>query len=143
MNIDSAFPGAYLKAADLQGKTARVIIAKVVMEDVGDDHKPVIYFQGKERGLALNKTNANTIKISYGTDTEQWIGKPLELFEALVDFQGRQVPAIRVRVSMQNHAPRQSSPVMSNGRVTNDWQAPTGPGAMQPDDDPLSDSVPF
>lgn len=140
MNIDTAFPGTYLKAADLQGRAAKVIIARVVMEDIGDDHKPVIYFQGKERGLVANKTNANTIKIAYGNDTDGWIGKPIELFEALVDFQGRQVAAIRIRIPRQ--APAQSSPVMSNGRVTNDWQAPS-PGAMQPDDDPLSDSVPF
>lgn len=139
MNIDSAFPGTYLKASDLQGQAARVTIAKVVMEDIGDDHKPVIYFQGKERGLVANKTNANTIKIAYGNDTDQWIGKPIELFEALVDFQGRQVAAIRIRIPRQ--APVQSSPVMSNSRVTNDWQAP--PGAMRADDDPLNDSVPF
>ena len=58
MDINAAFPGEFLKAADLQGRQAAVVIDRVEMQKVGDDHKPVAYFQGKDRGLVLNKTNA-------------------------------------------------------------------------------------
>src|SRR6185503_10037910 len=87
----------YLKAADLQGQNVRVVIDRVEMRDVGDDHKPVLFFQGKEKGVVLNKTNANNIAIAYGDDTDEWHGKEVVLYEAMVDFQGRSVAAIRIR----------------------------------------------
>ena len=97
MDIDAAFPSTYLKAADLQGKQVTVVMERIEMQDVGDDHKPVLYFQGKEKGLVLNKTNANNIKDAYGNETSGWFGKQLIIFPTKVDFSGRRVDAIRVR----------------------------------------------
>jgi hypothetical protein len=101
MRISSAFPGTYLKSADLQGRRVRVVMSHVGMEKVGDDSKPVLYFQGKEKGVVLNKTNSNAISMVYGEDTEHWTGQPIELFEAMVDFQGKTVSAIRMNVPRQ------------------------------------------
>lgn len=98
MNIESAFPSTYLKASDLQGRTAIVTIASVSMETVGTDQKPILYFQGKQKGMVLNRTNANNISHIYGPNTEAWAGQQIELFMAMVDFQGKTVEAIRVRV---------------------------------------------
>jgi len=97
MDINGVFPSKYLKAADLQGRDVQVVMANVRIEDIGDGDKPVLYFQGKEKGLVLNKTNANNIAILYGSETNNWIGKPVTLYSAWVDFQGRSVEAIRVR----------------------------------------------
>lgn len=97
MQISSAFPSNYLKAADLQDRNVRVVMAEVKMEDIGDDRKPVLYFQGKDKGLVLNKTNANNISVVYGDDTDGWAGREVVLFPTLVDYQGRSVPAIRIR----------------------------------------------
>ena len=99
MRVSEAFPSNYLKASDLQGKNVVVTINHIVMEDVGDDHKPIVYFQGKAKGLVLNKTNANNIVVLYGDDMDAWIGKPITLFPAMVDFQGRTVEAIRVKAA--------------------------------------------
>ncbi len=97
MNINGAFPSSYLKAADLQGRRAMVTISHVAMEDIGDDHKPVLYFVGKEKGIVLNRTNANMISEIAGTEeTDGWKGKAVVLFSTKVDFQGRRVDAIRV-----------------------------------------------
>ena len=97
MNINGAFPSSYLKAADLAGRRALVTISHLKMEDVGDEHKPVLYFTGKEKGLVLNRTNANVIIDITGTDeTDGWCGKAIVLYVAKVDFQGRRVDAIRV-----------------------------------------------
>lgn len=98
MRISGAFPSEYLKAADLQGKSVTVVMERVEIREVGDGPKPILYFEGKEKGLVLNKTNSNTVATIYGDETDEWIGQPLVLFEAQVDFQGRQVSAIRVRV---------------------------------------------
>lgn len=97
MNIESAFPSQYLKASDLQGKSVTVKIATVRVEKVGDDQRPILYFVGKDKGVVLNKTNKNAVVGLYGTETDEWTGQPIELFVALVDYQGKQTEAIRIR----------------------------------------------
>lgn len=97
MRISSAFPSEFLKAADLNGRNVKVVMDRVEMRDIGGDHKPILFFQGKEKGMVLNKTNANNITSMFGDDTDDWNGKEIVLFEAMVDFQGKTVAAIRVR----------------------------------------------
>ena len=98
MKISSAFPSNYLRASDLQNRSVAVTMDRVVMEDIsGGEMKPVLYFQGKEKGVVLNKTNANNIAVLYGDDTDGWQGQRVELYPTWVDFQGRSVEAIRIR----------------------------------------------
>lgn len=98
MNINAAFPSNYLKAADLQGRRALVLISHIEMEDVGDEgKKPVLHFQGKDRGLILNKTNAAMLVEICGTpETDQWRGVGIVLYPTRVDYQGKRVDAIRI-----------------------------------------------
>lgn len=105
MRISSAFPSEFLKAADLQGRQVKVVMSHVEMKDIGGDPKPVLHFQGKDKGMVLNKTNANNITAAYGDDTEAWAGREIVLFEAMVDFQGKTVPAIRVRLPQVKDKP--------------------------------------
>ena len=117
MNIDEAFPSKYISAADLQGREVVVRIARVTVEQLGrnndpKDNKPVLYFEGKQKGLALNKTNANTVKDVYGKETDNWIGKTIMLVQAWTDYAGKQVECIRVR------------PTRTNGAAPPQWQAP-------------------
>lgn len=107
MNINEVFPSKYLKAADLQGRQVTVKIRSAEQETMGDDRKLVVYFEGKEKGFVCNKTNANNIAALYGPDTDGWIGSEITLFEAMVDFQGKTVPSIRVRAP-QRAAQRQA-----------------------------------
>lgn len=97
MNINEAFPSNYLKSSDLKGATPTVTMSHITNEKLGDDTKLVLYFQGKEKGMVLNKTNANNIAQLYGPETDAWNGKKVTLAVAWVDFQGRSVEAIRVR----------------------------------------------
>jgi hypothetical protein len=97
MNINAAFPSAYLKAADLNGQRVTVTMSHVKEEKIGEDKRPVLYFQGKEKGIVLNKTNANSIASAYGFDTEDWTGQRIEIFPMDVEFQGKMVEAIRVK----------------------------------------------
>jgi arabinogalactan endo-1,4-beta-galactosidase len=108
MRISAAFPSKYLKAADLQGKQVKVVMSHVETETMGDDNRPVLYFQGKEKGLVLNKTNANSISAVYGDDTDDWRGREIVLIEAMVDFQGKTMAAIRCRVSARKPEARVS-----------------------------------
>jgi len=97
VKIGAAFPGNYLKAADLQGKRVQVTIERVEMEDIGGDQKPVLHFRGKDRGLVLNKTNANAVwGINGSDDTDDWSGTTIVLYPSKTDFQGKRVDCIRV-----------------------------------------------
>ena len=133
MRIDAAFPSKYLKAADLQDRAVTVSMSHVAVEEIksmrGMDTKPVLYFQGKEKGLVLNKTNSNAIAKLYGEETDDWVGQPIEIFPTTVDFQGDMVEAIRVR------APRKK-----NGAATT-TAAPAPPPAPTAHD--LDDEIPF
>ena len=102
MNVNDIFPSNYLKAADLKGSQVKVMIDRVELETIGQgdnqQQKPVIYFVGKDKGLMANKTNMNAIAMVYGPETDDWHGAEIILFEAMVDFQGKVGPAIRVRI---------------------------------------------
>jgi len=106
MDINSAFATKYLKASDLQGRDVTVKMGRVEQEKVGDDQKLILYFQGKEKGMVLNKTNANAIADIYGPETADWYGQPVIIFEQMVDFQGKRVPGLRIRAPRQQAAPR-------------------------------------
>ncbi len=97
MNVNEAFPSKFLKASDIGDAQPVVVIKDVVMETIGEDRRPILYFVGKEKGVVLNKTNATNISEAYGPDTDGWTGKKVILFTAWVDFQGKSVEAIRIR----------------------------------------------
>lgn len=100
MNINSAFPSKFLKASDLQDQTVTVKIADVKIEQVGQnqDTKPVAYFDGKTKGLVLNKTNSRKIaSIAGSPETEDWIGVEIAIYPTETEFGGESVECIRVK----------------------------------------------
>ncbi len=101
--VSEAFPSNFLKAGDLDNRTVKVVIDKVIFEEIGKDKdkKPVMYFDGVKKGLVLNKTNAVEIAATHGDQMESWTGKEIELFSQMVPFQGQNVAAIRVRAATE------------------------------------------
>lgn len=101
MNINSAFPSKYLRAADLGDATPTVTISHVEMATMpGDAHeqRPVVFFEGKEKGVVLNRTNSNAIAVIAGSlETDDWTGIRVQLYVAVVSFKGEEVEAIRIR----------------------------------------------
>ena len=143
MRVSDAFPSNYLKASDLQGRAIIVAIDRCEIEDIGDERKPILYFQGKQKGMVLNKTNANNVAVLYGDDTDEWTGQRVELFEAMVDFQGKTVPAIRIRAprrqnGARNAAPARTAPARAAAPVNG---APHDERNPPPAD--LDDEIPF
>lgn len=143
MNIDEQFPSKWIKADDLQGRSVTVTIDRVELDQMTDgEKKPIVYFRGKQKGLVLNKTNANNIKKLYGAQTEGWSGKQIVLFTAWVDFRGETVEAVRVR-----------GPEGGGTFITNDPDRPIGGMGSQFDEHPnapdqdagarIDDEVPF
>ncbi len=113
MNVNDAFPSKYLRASDIGTGTPTVTIANVTLETVGEDSRLIVYFVGKDKGLILNKTNANAITDILGSsDTDHWLGGRIKLVTAKVDYQGKRVAAIRIEEPAQTAAPtRKPQPV--------------------------------
>lgn len=112
-DINTLYPSKYLASADLQGRTVAVVIDRIEIEEVGQrkERRPILYFQGKEKGMVLNKTNAKKITGMYGNDYDEWVGCEISLFSMMVEFQGESVPAIRVGVPMKKT--KAASPVQA------------------------------
>lgn len=106
MSVRETYSGKYLAEPDLQKKEARVVI-KNVGKDEFDGNEPgtkvkkiVLGFEGKEKELTLNKTNANIIADAYGDEELDWIGKEIIMYPSTTLFKGKIVPCIKVRVDM-------------------------------------------
>ena len=148
MNIGNAFPGSYLKAADLQGRNITISIHSVTMEEVGGDIKPILFFADangakKDRGLVLNKTNSNIIAEMYGWETDEWGGRPIVLYPARVEFSGRIVDAIRVKLESGTAAPAPKPRQHIQAPVAH-RNGPTAPPVVtQAARSPVDDEIPF
>ena len=71
-----------------------MIIDRVVDTDVSGQgeavsYRPVAFFRDHQKGLVLNKTNATTIAAVHGDETDNWIGKELEIFPTTTEFRGK------------------------------------------------------
>ena len=100
MDTRKAFPSKFLKASDLEGGTRTVAIHHVKTEEVGQsrDRKLVVYFEGKAKGLVLNKTNCNKIVAITGEgDTDDWKGHRIALYPTETEFGGETVECIRIK----------------------------------------------
>lgn len=144
MRISEAFPSKYVSAADLRGDSRVLTMTVVEMEKIGEDTKPVLYFRGTDKGLALNKTNANKIAEIYGDDTSEWRDQQIVLFPTMTDYQGKSVEAVRVRLVMPKDKPQQrrDDPITSGpqgGQAQNEYAAAHGKSTR----DMPSDDIPF
>lgn len=143
MRVGAAFPSKFLKHEDLQGRAVTVTIKNVEIEDVGDGEKPVVYFRQGKKGLALNKTNAETIVEITGTDEmDDWTGHSIVLYPDKTSYQGKRVDCIRVREAQAAAAPaparqqrRQPDPLPPDTSGDDDREPVLG------DDD--GDGIPF
>lgn len=104
MRVSDAFPSKYIKAEDLGslGQEIQVTVARVGMEQLDNEQKMIVHFyEYGDKGLVLNKTNANSLVQMFGDETDKWTGMGFIVFSTMVDFKGVQTPAIRVKPSVQ------------------------------------------
>ena len=139
MDIMQSFPSSYLRAGDLQGKTYKLVMKEVIMEDIGGDHKAVLYFQGADKGVVMNKTNASAISDAYGSDTDAWNGKEVEIFSAKVQFKGQTVDGIRMRAVVAAVA----GAVPGGKKVQRAPESTAKPSTAPVDGSILDDAIPF
>jgi hypothetical protein len=98
MTVGEMFPSKYYKAGDLAGGSLTLKIREVRPEVMGDGTKKwVLDFVRGEKGLVMNKTNANVLVALYGEDVDEWVGKSIQLTAATTEFGGKTVECIRLK----------------------------------------------
>lgn len=113
MKVDEfyATESQYLKAADLGGRKHKLTIESVqVVEFKDKSRKAAIKFKGRQKGLVLNKTNAQLIGKQHGQDMEGWGGKDIIIYPTTTDFGGEMVDCIRVEQVIPEAAPDDDIP---------------------------------
>lgn len=105
MKLRDLYPSRFLKADDIEeeGGEVRALIKCVKIEELqdperGKEDKPILYFLRIEKGLVMNKTNAETIGDAFGDETDAWVGKEVLLVTERVTAFGKTAPAIRIRI---------------------------------------------
>ena len=105
--------GKYLKSETLQGRRVTVVIASYQREILGQGsdakEKTVLYFQGKEKGMVINRVNEDRLVDMFGDEMDDWVGREIVLGVERTQFQGKTVNGLRI-----TEAPRRQP--QQNGR---------------------------
>ena len=147
--VSEAFPSKYVSAPDLNGQSCVLTIDTVKQEGVGTPPEmlPVVYFQGTQKGLVLNVTNANTIALHHGDEMNNWDGKQIEIYPTTTTFAGKIVDCIRVRAPNQVPIPSYTAQERSHQTLVRPPQVGLPAGNAKPDlsgESALpSDTIPF
>lgn len=98
MDANELIESKYVKASNLKGKPQTVTIREFAQEEIGQDKqlKGVLYFEGKEKGLVLNKTKITELMTMFGAETDGWIGQKITLSPGRTQYQGKMVDTIYV-----------------------------------------------
>jgi hypothetical protein len=100
MNYKEIYRSKYMKADDLNGRSATYTVNGCTAEDVGVDTKLVLAFSETDRPLVLNTTNATTMAELHGSETDSWEGKKVKLVPATTQYQGKLVKCTRISPEM-------------------------------------------
>ena len=82
-----------------------VVIDHIKIEILENDGKkedlPVCYFNGKEKGLVLKKTNRDTLIDIFGdVDPKELAGKTVFVYRTKTDYMGKRVDCLRLKAAV-------------------------------------------
>jgi hypothetical protein len=100
VKVSEAFPSKYLKGVDIGDTRPTWRIRSYGQEDMpGGEQKWVLYFENEQKGLVLNRTNADVCAGQFGDDLDDWIGQRVGLFTMPINFNGKITDSIRLRAA--------------------------------------------
>jgi hypothetical protein len=94
MDLTKFFGAVFLKVDDV--KASGPIVVKIVGIAEGQFGKPNLTFDNGSV-LSVNATNGPTLMRAYGAESNDWIGKQIELSIGRTQFQGEARDSIMVR----------------------------------------------
>jgi hypothetical protein len=167
-DFDRMYGSKYLGAPDvsdgLRLRIGKVETADLREKDGNTKRRIVIWFEGQDKGLVINKTNAIKLADAYGKNSAAWLYQVVELY---TEMTGLGKPGVRVRPLRQQSPqvfapppqpppappppsaapPPQSLPQVASplapSNVTVLPQQPQRPIAAERIDDALNDFIPF
>jgi hypothetical protein len=128
MDMSKYAGGNFLKVADL--KEQGPFKAKIIDIEIGEKFGKPNMTLSEGSILSLNATNVGTLIRAYGSDSDDWLNKEIELYVGETDYKGELVPTILIR-------PVSASP--ENKKAVNKSAMKKKPGSG-PD---MDDSMPF
>jgi len=114
-DFDDIYGSKYLSVADLKDSEPRFKIGKVEVAELREKNgtaklKYVMLFDGVEKGLVINKTNAKKLADAYGKQPSKWIGQIVQLYSEDTSY-GK---GVRVRPLRKPTAPAEPDPVLND-----------------------------
>ena len=90
-DFDAVYGSKYLGVPDLKGQRPRRTIGKVEVaelkeKDGSTKRKRVLYFEGEDKALVLNKTNAVKLAMAFGKESADWVGARVELYSEMTSL---------------------------------------------------------
>ena len=109
-DFDSIYGTKYFGVSDLRGqqlhrKIGKVEIAELKENDGSTKRKFVIFFEGEDKALPLNRTNARQLALALGKDASKWVGATVELYSEMTSL-GKE--GVRLRVLRPPHPKSES-----------------------------------
>lgn len=94
-------PTKYICFEDLRGQdvtvTVRAFAAEKMFANGKQQIRPVLYFEGKAKGMVVNATINDTLTALYGPELEGWVGKRITIYPTTDDRGGQERMVVRVR----------------------------------------------
>lgn len=123
---DKDYIGAWdLTDGDRTIKITRVKAGELTSVGGRKSKKPVIFFEGSDKGFALNATNGKTIAALYGNYVEKWVGKSITLYKSTTrspDGSG-DVECLRVRPQVPKSATIEEEELLITDEQANELEA--------------------
>ncbi len=140
--VSETYAGAFVTGAELQplGQRRQAVIHQASSEVVGQDSttpKIILDLVSKQgqawpRRVVLNKTNALLLAATFGDETDDWVGKGIEIWGEMVMFKGKTTPGIRLAAINSAPAVRMAGQPM-----------PVPTSAVPSNSDVHDDEIPF
>lgn len=102
MRHSDAFPSKYMAQADVETPligTIKDVYPESLKGENGDEQKTVMSFREDLKPMILNNTNWTTCEDAYGPESDEWVGKKIEIYnDPNVMFGKKRVGGVRVRI---------------------------------------------
>lgn len=124
------FQSDWFSKDDLHDGPVTLAIQTIEGQDIKDiqsgkmKHLPILHFKQDYKPFILSaNVNWDTLEMAYGPDTDQWVGKPVEMwFDPSVSFGGKKTGGVRIRVQTAGFAGGgQASNILAPTAATELW----------------------
>ena len=90
-DFDAMYGSKYFGVPDLKGQRPRRTIGKVEVAELKEKdgttkRKRILYLEGEDKPLVLNKTNAVKLAMAFGKESADWVGARVELYSEMTSL---------------------------------------------------------